>query len=233
MVTNPFLLMLSLKVLPNMTNLGPSVKITRVLLYDEFVEQWIEQGKKRLIERELVGDEKKAFDTLSDDSFSQNAIDFVKDLAVAIFKNQNGNPIVEYSPDRENDTWKVEFFGADDDKKLLCEASPLRRDGNLHQFIHQSILEYWIARAIFDPQQMDEFGTRGQDTVDTVRERSEYQGVSTATVLAPDDNSPLLWRNFVDKPAVLQFLVERVLQEPLFEHQLYNFIEYSKTDEKW
>ncbi|KAG0295072.1 hypothetical protein BGZ98_001522, partial [Dissophora globulifera] len=233
MVTNPFLLMLSLKVLPNMTNFGPSVKITRVILYDEFVEQWVEEGRERLLERELVGDEKKAFDTLSDDSFLQNAIQFVKDLAVAVFKNQDGNPIIEYSPDQGNDTWKVNVFGLDDDKKLLREACPLRRDGNLHQFIHQSVLEYGIARAIFEPQQRAEFGTEEQYNSVAWTERGKHQGVSVATMSAPNDNSPLLWRSFVDKPAVLQFLAERVLQEPVFEQQLYDFIEYSKTDEKW
>ncbi|KAG0311949.1 hypothetical protein BGZ99_009819 [Dissophora globulifera] len=121
LVTNPFLLTLSLRVLPNMADLRPHIKVTRVMLYDEFMEQWVNQGKGRLIKRELVGDEKKAFDILSDDDFLQNAIQFVKELAVCIFKNQNGAPVVEYSPNRENNTWKADFFGQDDIKKILRE----------------------------------------------------------------------------------------------------------------
>ncbi|KAG0304104.1 hypothetical protein BGZ98_005920 [Dissophora globulifera] len=212
LITNPFLLTLSIRVLPSMVRLGSSTKVTRVMLYDQFMEQWVQQGKERLTKRAFIEDDKKAFDILSVDGFSQNAIRFVKELAVAIFKNQDGTPVVEYS-DQESNTWKASFFSHDASKRLLCEACPLHRNGNLHRFIHQSVLEYALARAVFEPQSRD--------------------GVASSTVSVSNADSPLFWENFANKSAVIEFLTERVQNEPVFKQQLYAFIEYSKTGDKW
>ena len=57
LVKNPFLLSLALEVLPRLVDLSKnftSSKISRVTLYDQFVEQWLERGQKRLIERSPV-----------------------------------------------------------------------------------------------------------------------------------------------------------------------------------
>ncbi|KAG0287084.1 hypothetical protein BGZ98_004814, partial [Dissophora globulifera] len=240
LVTNPFLLTLSLRVLPGMAELGNDlslIKVTRVMLYDRFVEQWVEQGKRRLIRRELVGDERKAFRILSAHGFSRSALLFVKKLAVAIFENQDGMPVVKYSSDEVENAWKVEFFDEDDSKRLLREVCPLYRYDNQHRFIHKSVLEYCLARAVFDPRPNGEHGSRGQETTSHARERSKHHEgeneMSIAFTSAPDVNSPLFNRSFVEKPAVLQFLVERVLQEPVFKQQLCATIEFSKADKKW
>ncbi|KAG0302043.1 hypothetical protein BGZ98_007826, partial [Dissophora globulifera] len=240
LVTNPFLLMLSLRVLPSMAELGKDLSpmtVTRVMLYDRFIEQWVEQGKKRLIQRELIGNEKKAFDILSTDSLSRKAILFVKRLAVAIFEYQDGIPVVEYSSDGDEDTWKVEFFGQDDSKKLLREVSPLHRYDNQHRFIHKSVLEYCLSRAVFEPRHRGESRTGGQETSAPAIERSQHHGrekeILVVAASTSDVNSPLCKKSFVDKPAVLQFLAERVSQEPVFKQQLHAFIEYSKADKKW
>ncbi|KAG0307764.1 hypothetical protein BGZ98_009836 [Dissophora globulifera] len=235
LITNPFLLTLSLRVLPGMADIGKnisSIKVTRVMLYDRFVEQWVEQGKRRLIKRELVGSEKKAFDILSADSFSRNAILFVKKLAVAIFENQDGIPVVEYSFNREEDPWKVEFFGQDDSKKLLREVCPLHRYDNQYRFIHKSLLEYCFARAVFEPQHGEEngIGKNGQESPPPTSNGSQHHGREKEMSVA---DSLLSGKSFVDRPAVLQFLAERASQEPAFKQQLRDFIEYSKTDKKW
>ncbi|KAF9404372.1 hypothetical protein BGZ76_006994, partial [Entomortierella beljakovae] len=127
LVRNPFLLSLALEVLPRLVDLSKdfaSSRISRVTLYDEFVEQWVERGQKRLVERSLTGDDHTAFEILSEDGFTRNAIGFVKDLAVAIFDKQNGMPVVEYSPIRDKASWKTTFFGHGDGKNLLREACP-------------------------------------------------------------------------------------------------------------
>jgi len=49
----------------------------------------------------------------------------------------------------------------------------------------------------------------------------------------PDLNSPLAWRSFVNEYSLVQFLEERVKQEPVFKQQLLYFIELSKADKKW
>ncbi|KAF9155926.1 U3 snoRNP protein [Mortierella sp. AD010] len=45
--------------------------------------------------------------------------------------------------------------------------------------------------------------------------------------------SPLARRNFVKDPSVIQFLVERVQTEQIFEEQLFAYIHASKTDKSW
>ncbi|KAG0285889.1 hypothetical protein BGZ98_005295, partial [Dissophora globulifera] len=237
LVTNPFLFTLCLRVLPVMTDLEYHNNITRVMLYDKFIDHWVEQGKRRLIKRSLPEGKRKAFDMLCDDDFSQNAIRFMKELAVAILKNQNGVPVVEYSHDREHNTWKAAFFGHEDYKIILHEVCPLNRELNRHRFIHQSVFEYMVARAVFEPQQGGNHGMTGQGTAAVAQERSERQAVANDTLVipvrSPDMTSPLYKTRFIDKPAVLQFLAERVVQEPAFKEQLYDFIECSRTDEKW
>ncbi|OAQ22953.1 hypothetical protein K457DRAFT_25550, partial [Linnemannia elongata AG-77] len=97
LVRNPFLLPLALEVLPRLVDLSKDLtsnQISRVTLYDQFVEQWVERGQKRLIERSLTGDDQVALEILSEDGFTRNAIGFVKSLAVAIFDEQDGKPVV-------------------------------------------------------------------------------------------------------------------------------------------
>jgi hypothetical protein len=43
----------------------------------------------------------------------------------------------------------------------------------------------------------------------------------------------LAWRSLQVDPSVLQFLEERVQQEPLFKQRLLDYIERSKMDRKW
>ncbi|OAQ23208.1 hypothetical protein K457DRAFT_1868390 [Linnemannia elongata AG-77] len=129
LVRNPFLLSLALEVLPRLVDLSKDLisnQISRVTLYDQFVEQWVERGQIRLIERSLTGVDHVAFEILSEEGFKRNAIGFVKSLAVAIFDEQDGKPVVEYLPRRDKSSWKAEFFGH----------------------------EYALARAVFEPSQV-------------------------------------------------------------------------------
>ncbi|KAG0345415.1 hypothetical protein BGZ54_005573, partial [Gamsiella multidivaricata] len=138
LVKNPFLLTLSLEVLPRVVNTGQALdlsrtRITRVALYDQFVEQWLERSKKRVGGNDLSPQAKAAFDTLVDEGFTLNGIGFLKRLAVAIYKKQAGHPVVEYSRARDEGTWKAAFFSRDDEVQLLREACPLSRSGNQYR----------------------------------------------------------------------------------------------------
>ncbi|KAK3807633.1 MAG: hypothetical protein J3Q66DRAFT_374382 [Benniella sp.] len=245
LVRNPFLMTLSLEVLPRMVDPGQNMSTTqvdRVSLYDQFVVHWLERGKKRLGEKELSPQAKSAFESLVDEGFTQNGIDFIKRLAVAIYKEQGGQPIVKYSRFKDDGSWKTEFFNREDENQLLREACPLTRSGNQHRFIHRSLLEYGLALAIFDPQEWKErratkqvlerrgstsstFSFHIDGATDEVAEAPIDQG--------PDANSPLVWRYFLNDPSIVQFLSERSQQEPLFMQQLLDYIEHSKTDAKW
>ncbi|KAF9346759.1 hypothetical protein BGX34_003636 [Mortierella sp. NVP85] len=233
---NPFMMTVLLDVLPRMVDLGQllsTAHITRVALYDQVVETWLERSKQKLGEKELTPQARTAFESLSADGFTTNCIEYIKRLAVAIYKEQDGYPIVRYSQLSDEGTWKAAFFH-EEHKRLLLEASPLTGNGNQHRFIHRSFLEYGLALAIFDPQDRTQhlrehhFALR-RGSVSSTMSFETY----TDTEHEPDHGSPLVWRRFVYDYSLLQFLEERVQQEPAFKDQLLAYIEHSKKNEKW
>jgi len=217
-----------------------SAHITRVGLYDHFVEQWLERGKKRLGEKDLSPKARAAFESLTDEGFTLNGMAYLKSLAVAIYKEQSGHPIVEYSQLVDGKSWKAEFFDRET-KKLLREACPMTRNGNQHRFIHRSLLEYGLARAVFDPHDKRRRASlehvvgrrRSVGSTLSIESQSCSNQMGDALEREPDVDSPLMWRIFVNDHSLLQFLEERVQQEPAFKQQLFRYIEYSKKDKKW
>ena len=234
LVKNPFLMSLSLEVLPRLVDPGQDYSvtdITRTALYDQFIEHWLERGKKRLGEKNLSPQAKSAFESLIDEGFARNAIDYLKKLSAAIYKEQGGQPIVTYSRYKDENSWKASYFSREEEKQLLREACPLIRNGNQYRFIHRSLLEYGVALAIFDPHDWN-----GKASPVSSIPRPVNLTVEEASAISeqePDLNSALAWRSFMNDPSVLQFLEERVQQEPLFKQQLLNYIEHSKIDVKW
>ncbi|KAF9909800.1 hypothetical protein EC991_007971 [Linnemannia zychae] len=219
LVSNPFLLTLALRSLPRMAHSERDLSViqfTRVELYDSFTEEWLENNKRRLADSALSSEARSLFDMLCDHGFDTLGISYQKDLAAAIFQNQNGNPVVEYSPLRERHTWKASFFSLDLHATIFREASPLTRSGNQFRFIHRSILEYLYSRVLSDPIDGD------QVTVDG--------GSSNGEVNDSFLNHPLNQRSIIGEPSIIQFLAERVKLDPIFKGRLFAAIEASKTD---
>jgi len=244
LVRNPFLMSLSLEVLPRMVDPRQDLsttRITRTALYDQFIEHWFERGKKRLREKNLSPQAGSAFEGLIDEGFTRNSITYLKRLCAAIYKEQGGQPVVTYSRYKDDNSWKAEFFSREEEKQILREACPLIRNGNQHRFIHRSLLEYGVALAIFDPQdwkeiQVSESTLTRRRSVNSVMSFDEYGIVSQESITVgqePDLNSPLAWRRFVNESSMIQFLEERVRQEPIFKQQLFDYIEHSKKDKNW
>ncbi|KAK3816653.1 MAG: hypothetical protein J3Q66DRAFT_441040 [Benniella sp.] len=244
LVRNPFLMSLSLEVLPRMVDPGQDLStthITRTALYDQFIDHWFERGKKRLGEKNLSPQARSAFESLNDEGFTRSGIAYLKKLCSAIYKEQDGQPVVTYSRYKDESSWKAEFFSRENEKQILREACPLIRNGNQHRFIHRSLLEYGVALAICDLQdwkeiQVSESTLARRGSVNSVVSSDGYDALEKVSVIIeqePDLNSPLVWRRFVKEPSVLQFLEERVQQEPLFRQQLLGYIEQSKKDKKW
>ncbi|KAF9908823.1 hypothetical protein BX616_011365 [Lobosporangium transversale] len=247
-VENPFILSLSLEVLPRMVDPNQDIykkQIKRITLYDKFVELWLERGKKRLSEISVLED-RRMFRILCDEGFAQNGIKYLTELAVAIYKHQDGNPVVEYSPSKHNGTWKEDYFSRESGKYLLREASPLSRTGNQYRFVHRSILEYCVVRAMFEPQKEMSVVVRDREGPAALsRRRGSTSSVYSFEAeecnvveqeddsISPDETSPLVWRSFVDEPSILQFLVDRVRLEAKFKQQLYEYVELSKSHSKW
>ncbi|KAG0300936.1 hypothetical protein BGZ97_003014, partial [Linnemannia gamsii] len=153
LVKNPFLLSLSLRTLPlvvqDVLDLSKIV-VTRLVVYDTFIDQWLEVNKKRLQNSRLTPAATLAWRNLLDDGFELNVVCYLKKLASAIFSEQDGNPVVHYSHYTDKDTWKAEFFSPESAVQLLRESSPLSRTGNQYQFIHGSLLEYFYSRDVIN-----------------------------------------------------------------------------------
>jgi WD40 repeat protein len=246
LVKNPFLMSLSLEVLPRMVDPGEDLStthVTRMALYDQFIEHWLERGKKRVGERNLGPQARAAFESLIDEGFTRNGIDYLKRLCVAIYKEQDGQPIVTYSRYKDENTWKAEFFSREEEKQILREACPLVQKGNQHRFIHRSLLEYGVALAIFDPQDLKGRLAQGSTlgrrrSVNSIISFDGYNTVEEISAIVdqgiePSLDSPLAWKRFMNDPSVLHFLEERLQQEPMFKRLLLDYIERSKEDKKW
>ncbi|KAF8946871.1 hypothetical protein BGZ47_011110 [Haplosporangium gracile] len=154
LVKNPFLLTLCLEALPSVVEGKADLSrlwVTRTHLYDNFVEHWMAVNKRRLQEQKLSGDELKALEELLDDGFEKAEIKFQQDLATAIFREQEGRPVVDYTHRRDKDSWKVAFFSSEPETTLLRTASLLSRVANQFRFVHRSVLEYFYSYLVAEP----------------------------------------------------------------------------------
>ncbi|KAG0315151.1 hypothetical protein BGZ97_008545 [Linnemannia gamsii] len=162
LVRNPFLLSLALEALPGVTEGKQdlsTIKITRVQLYDTFVNHWFDVNKRRLESNNALStDDRDMLDELVTEGFTSLGLDYSTRLALAIFERQDGNPVVKYSHFSDKNTWKAEFFGPQPEVRLLRQSSPLARAGNRFRFVHRSMLEYFLSRAIYSPDKSDDEG---------------------------------------------------------------------------
>ncbi|KAF9343741.1 hypothetical protein BGX26_005257, partial [Mortierella sp. AD094] len=240
LVKNPFLLKLALEVLPRLLDKNSefsTARITRVELYDEFLAQWVERGQKRLRDMELSPRDKEAFKILSDSDFSQHGIEYLKELAAAIYEKQNGNPVINYSERLDHKTWKKIFFDNNDGKNLLREAIPLIRNNDQYRFMHKSVLEYGLSLAVFDPHEIKEViepesksSRRGSTSSTLSFETPDLIEESAIAIEQHLLESPFGRRSFVNEPSISRFLVERAQQQFAFREQLHAVIERSKTE---
>ncbi|KAF9358918.1 hypothetical protein BGX26_000622 [Mortierella sp. AD094] len=229
LVKNPFLLAMSLEVLPIMVDLQKdvfsTVRVNQISLYDQFLKVWLKRGKKRLQEKTKSEQEQKAFRCLDEDDFMQNGIEHFKRLAVVMY--EAGIMVVEYNRAQHKTTWEGKFFGQDDEMRLLLEACPISRSGNVYRFIHRSIQEYGVARAIFEPTESE--NSAGFDS--GYGEQDVRGDEEMAIIGQPLLDTVLARQDFAKESSILQFLAGRALREPLFRRQLHAVIRYSKVDE--
>ncbi|KAF9272074.1 hypothetical protein BGZ88_005246, partial [Linnemannia elongata] len=101
LVRNPFLLSLALEALPGVTHERQElseIKITRVQLYDTFVDHWLGVNQRRLERNNalLSKEDRDTLEHLINDNFIRCGIDYLQKLAAAIFEEQDGHPVVQY-----------------------------------------------------------------------------------------------------------------------------------------
>ncbi|KAG0273475.1 hypothetical protein BGZ95_010716 [Linnemannia exigua] len=221
LVRTPFLLSLVLETLPSVVHntRDPSrVRVSRAQLYDVFVKKWLRGSEKRLTQNvRLHNSSRRALDELLGDGFEQLGNRYQIDLARAIFLQQGGKLVVDYTHRQDKFSWKRTFFGPEPTTTLLRDASLLKRSGSQHRFIHRSLLEYFFSRSVTDPI----------EEVDESRPQDRFNATDTPLSFA---GHPLSWRDLTNEPSIIQFLCDRVQQSPAFKQQLLSIVEQSKTN---
>ncbi|KAF9933787.1 hypothetical protein FBU30_004385 [Linnemannia zychae] len=223
LVMNPFYLRMCLETLPGLvgeeTDMS-NVRISRLDLYDNFVNKNINVNKERQhkISAHMSYSERQAFDKCLNDGFSSSVLGFVKELAVEIYKQQDGRVVVHDMGNDDKHSWKKKLFSSDPICTILREASPLVWSGQKkkrYRFMHSSLLDYFYSLAVFDPKNSD-------DETDSCIQHSSVDHQSSIEGI-------LSQRTLVNQPSILQFLAERVQQNEMFKGQLLKDITASKS----
>ncbi|MCX8566900.1 MAG: WD40 repeat [Glomeribacter sp. 1016415] len=231
----PFLLKMALSVLPTLDEARPGqVALTRIKLYEQFVQTWIERSLARLdaIQSKLTETQKSAFYGLKDEGFIEHSQTFNTDFALAL--SEAKTTVAEYSAVArrgvpQDKRYEAFLSNQDEGKKLLRFSALLIRQQQQYRFIHKSIQDYLVARAVWE-------------TLKTPAESSKD--------IAPLNwvqNMPRLWKelnpglevnsdalfnriNLVEDAAIQRFLVERVEQDGALLKPLLAWIKASTQD---
>ncbi len=214
LVGNPFLLKISLSELPELSEVlqARGQRFTRIALYEQFVKSWFNRSQQRLSQIQLNPEEVREFRSLERKGFSERGVGFSKKLALEMYRV--GEVTVTYSA-KSDDPWEEPTIEVSHDwrKRLLGDENamtvlmrlnaPLISQGDQHRFIHKTLQDYFVARALWE-----EFDVH------------KKMGLTS-------------WLNRLDianDPAVLQFLAERVRQEPELKSHLLSVLEQSKGE---
>ncbi len=202
----PFLLKIALIVLPTLGD--ATLGLTRIKLYEQFVQTWFERSLARLNGIGLTEAQKIAFYRLREEGFIEHSQAFNSDFALAM--SEAKTTVAEYFPiprrGMPRDTRYEAFLSnKDEEKNLLRFSALLIRQQQQYRFIHKSIQDYLVARALWE-------------------ELSPHKELKLSSWLNRLD--------IVNDPAVLQFLAERVQQERVLKKCLLRVVEQSKGKEK-
>ncbi|WP_284271649.1 NACHT domain-containing protein, partial [Mycoavidus cysteinexigens] len=206
----PFLLKMALSVLPTLDETRPGqVGLTRIKLYEQFVQTWFARSLARLdaIQSKLTDTEQKAFRSLKDEGFIEHSQTFNTDFALAL--SEAKTTVAAYSPIArrgiaQDKRYEAFLSNQDEGKKLLRFSALLTRQQQQYRFIHKSIQDYLVARAVWE-------------------ELTDSNQV---------DPEGLLNRfNLVEDAAIQRFLVERVKQDQGLVKPLLGWIKASAQRE--
>ncbi|MCX8566760.1 MAG: WD40 repeat [Glomeribacter sp. 1016415] len=238
LIRNPFLLKLSLSELPALAEKykDSSQHITRLALYEQFVESWFERSQDRLRSIRLTDAEQKAFHFLNK-SFIKHGTKFSKDLAIEMY--QAGLVRVTYSEQLAYDEsnavaqdWRDKFLSEGNEKiKLLRFNAPLICRDDQYQFIHKSVQDYLVARAVWE--QLENSAGCDASTGELLNEikniRSLWKALADSDQV--DQKGLLNHFNLMEDAAILDFLVERVQQNKALVKWLLVWIKASTQTE--
>ncbi|WP_161566178.1 NACHT and WD40 repeat domain-containing protein [Mycoavidus cysteinexigens] len=236
LVRSPFMLRMALDVLPTLEMLhrnGESWLTTRVALYDKFVENWFARSKERLERIQLKPVEQEVFDHLDESGFVGHGMVFSQEFAVKMYQQEKTPFVATYSEasDAGKGNWREEFLGSAEKARLLRFNAPLiRQGGNQYKFIHASVQQYFVARALWEnlkgPADTGQLGV--SDNLNIMKDlRVLWEEPEHHIELEPLALFNTL--NIVEDPGVLSFLIERVQQEQTLVKPLLDWMKASKA----
>ncbi len=206
-IRRPALLHMALQVLPNYIATHGRAPTKEITLYDQWMANWLERCDARLqsMSMHLTEDEKAVFAKFQP-YLKMKGLYASQQLAIALTKNRTVQAF--YNPDQDAifpEAWQ-QFWGNNEaNKRLVLFNMPLLRQGSRYGFIHSGMQAYLVVNAICGPQ-------------------SHTGPLNVHAVL----NQLYL----VDKPDILDLLVERAVQFPAFKNHLYAWVEASKITKK-
>lgn len=205
LTTSPFLLYLTMQVLPRLAKRTSNEKITSGDLFETFIEGWNQKQK----------DKGNVQVTL------QEVWDFGQNLAEAMYTQIRVQvhyaPLWSFNPQKQRyetefNEWSPFFNDQDPKVKALRQYLPIKLLAeNTYGFIHLSILEYLLARKWY--HELKALGLAEQKNQALQLSLSKY-------VLTRDDKNQ----------RVLQFLSEWVWPDHLFKTLLFAALEGSKKE---
>ncbi|BBE08477.1 NB-ARC domain protein [Mycoavidus cysteinexigens] len=235
LIGNPFLLKVVLEVLPSLgSKEGSSNRnsYTRGALYEQFAKNWFGRSQSRLQGIQLTREEQKTFNRLAEEDFVEHGIHFSQEFALALYKKQV--LVATYSTGQASEGQEWGHFLSNDDEKtrLLRFNAPLSRKGNQYRFIHKSLRDYFVARALWE-----ELGSGAKShevelskklgVIRNVRPVWESLGEGFEFESSVQFNA----LNVVEDPAVQSFLVERVQEDRVLLKALLAWVKVSKSRE--
>ncbi|MCX8565743.1 MAG: WD40 repeat [Glomeribacter sp. 1016415] len=216
LIGNPFLLKIVLEVLPSLgSKEGSSNRnsYTRGALYEQFAKNWFGRSQSRLQGIQLTREEQKTFNRLAEEDFVEHGIHFSQEFALALYKKQV--LVATYSTGKASEGQEWGRFLSNDDEKtrLLRFNAPLSRQGNQYRFIHKSVRDYFVARAVWEElENFTELASSNHSTPLNWVEQVRVLWEALSPSVQVDAAALLNTFNVVEDLAIQRFLVERVQQ---------------------
>ncbi len=233
---NPFLLKMALGVLSTLdeTKLDQAGKIdlTRIELYEQFMKTWFQRSFARLQVIRLTEEQRQAFHSLIE-NFVEHNMNFNEGLALEMY--EAGKMVMTYSAMARRGVPHNKRYGAflvnnDGAANLLSLCAPLIRQGDQYRFIHRSIRDYFVARALWEELKgLTEAGSSDVSGNSNVMQDLQALWKEQGDHVELEPLALFNHLNVVEDPAVLSFLVERVRQEQALIKPLLGWVKASKT----
>ncbi|MCX8567097.1 MAG: WD40 repeat [Glomeribacter sp. 1016415] len=249
LVSNPFLLKITLSVLPELSQRHQveNPRLTRIAIYDQFVKSWFDRSQQRLDQiLELNSKEREEFKRLERGGFAGFGIEFSQELALEMYRAGEviaSYQAVSYAKWKKNNLategdWRRRLLGDEDtstvlmrlNAPLICQDRP-NNLGREYRFIHKSVRDYFVARTLWEELENSVGGDAS--TGEPLNEMKNVQGLWKALNDSDlvDQKELLNQFNLVEDAAIQQFLVERVQQNKALVRPLLMWIKAStQTD---